>query len=102
MPEHRETRVLPYTPAQMFDLVAGVERYPEFLPWCIGARILRRHEDVFFADLVIGWKVIRERFTSKVTLAAPGAIHVDYIQGPLKYLHNDWRFAEAPGGSEVD
>jgi coenzyme Q-binding protein COQ10 len=100
---YSERRILPYTPEQMFGLVAGVERYPEFLPWCMGARILRRHDNVFYADLIIGWKVIRERFGSKVTLLPPSRIHVDYINGPLKYLHNDWQFMPAEnGGTEVD
>ena len=78
----------------MFDLVADIGRYPEFLPWCVGARIVSRADDVLLADLVIGFKLLRERFRSKVRLERPGHIHVDYIEGPLKYLHNDWRFAD--------
>ncbi len=65
MPTHAEQRVLPYTIEQLFALVADVERYPEFLPWCVASRIRRREGDVFFADLVIGFKVVRERFSSK-------------------------------------
>ena len=68
MPTHAEQRVLPYRPEQLYELVAGVDRYPEFLPWCKAARITRREGDVFFADLVIAFKVFRERFSSKVTL----------------------------------
>ena len=67
MPTHAERRTLPYTPEQMFDLVAGVERYPEFLPWCIASRITKREGNVFHADLVIGYKMVRERFSSRVT-----------------------------------
>ncbi|MFZ5608619.1 MAG: type II toxin-antitoxin system RatA family toxin [Pseudomonadota bacterium] len=93
MPRHRERKVLPYTPEQMFDLIADVERYPEFLPWCIGARVISRSESAMLADLIIGFKVFRERFTSRVHLERPGHIHVSYIRGPLKYLRNDWRFS---------
>ncbi|MCZ6719930.1 MAG: type II toxin-antitoxin system RatA family toxin, partial [Proteobacteria bacterium] len=62
MPTHAEKRFLPYTPEQMFDLVVDIERYPEFLPWCTGARIRTREGDVIHADLVIGYKMFRERF----------------------------------------
>ena len=65
MPTHREKRFLPYTPEQIFDLVADVERYPEFLPWCVGARIRKREDDVITADLMIGFKMIRERYTAR-------------------------------------
>ncbi|MBL4665740.1 MAG: type II toxin-antitoxin system RatA family toxin, partial [Sneathiella sp.] len=68
MPTHAEQRVLPYTPEQLYVLVAGVEHYPDFLPWCVGARIKERSETLILADLVIGFKMFRERFTSRVTL----------------------------------
>jgi coenzyme Q-binding protein COQ10 len=96
MPTHAEKRVLRYTPEQMFDLVADVGAYPEFLPWCIGARVRKREGDVITADLVIGFKMFRERYTSRVTLDRPGRIDVRYIQGPLKYLNNHWLFAPHP------
>ena len=103
MTAYSERRVLPYTPQQMFDLVAGVEQYPEFLPWCIGARILRRQDNMLFADLIIGWKVLREKFSSKVVLDEPSAVHFDYMNGPLKYLHGEWRFTPAEcGGTLVE
>jgi coenzyme Q-binding protein COQ10 len=102
MTSYTERQVLPYTPQQMFDLVAGVDRYPDFLPWCIGARILRRQGNVIHADLIIGWKIIRERFSSKVVLDAPSTIHFDYTNGPLKYLHGEWRFLPDPGGTLVE
>jgi coenzyme Q-binding protein COQ10 len=98
MTTYNERVVLPYTPQQMFDLVGGVERYPEFLPWCVGARILRRENNLIHADLVIGWKIIRERFSSKVVLKAPSEIHFEYANGPLKYLNGDWRFTPAADG----
>ncbi len=90
---------MPYSQRQMYDLVAGVDRYPEFLPWCIGARILRRQDNILFAELIIGWKIIREKFSSKVVLIEPGAVNFDYTNGPLKYLHGAWKFNPTPGGA---
>ncbi len=90
---------MPYSREQVFDLVAEIERYPEFLPWCRSARITRREGDVVYADLVIGFKVFRERFTSKVTLTRPDAIDVQYIEGPMRHLENHWRFIERPNGA---
>src|SRR5579871_2906783 len=93
MPEHRETRVLPYTPAQMFDLVADVERYPEFLPWCVACRITSRPSpDQLIADLAVGFKMVREQFTSRVTLKPKTHITVEYIKGPFQHLINTWDF----------
>ncbi|MBM3480497.1 MAG: type II toxin-antitoxin system RatA family toxin, partial [Alphaproteobacteria bacterium] len=86
MPTHAEKRLLPYSPEQLFDLVAQVERYPEFLPWCLAARIRSRSEDAVVADLVIGFRMIRERFTSHVRLDRARRIDVRYADGPFKYL----------------
>lgn len=104
MPTHAEQRYLPYTADQLFDLVADVERYPEFLPWCVAARIRKRDGDIFFADLVIGFKLIRERYTSKVKLDRPGlGIDVTYTEGPFHYLNNHWKFIPAEdGGATID
>lgn len=104
MATHAEKRVLPYRPDQMFALVADIERYPEFLPWCIGARIRSRREDVIVADLIIGFKGIREGFTSRVTLdRAAMRIDVAYLDGPFHYLNNHWKFNGTPGGAcEID
>ncbi len=104
MPTHAETRYLPYAPDQLFDLVADVERYPEFLPWCVAARIRRRDGDIFFADLVIGFKMIRERYTSKVCLDRAGQrIDVHYTEGPFHHLNNHWIFVPAPdGGTDIN
>lgn len=101
MPQHSETRLLPYTPQQMFDLVADIEKYPEFLPWVIGARILEQGEQSLVATLVVGFKMLRETFTSRVTLSPPQEITVTYVAGPLKYLSNHWRFDPAPEGVSV-
>ena len=96
MPKHSETRHLPYTQEQMFDLVADVGRYQQFLPWVIGTRIRSKSDTAMVADLIVGFKMFRETFTSQVTLERPHHIHVDYLEGPLKYLYNDWRFEPAP------
>jgi len=102
MPTHAEKRFLPYRPEQLYDLVAGVERYPEFLPWCKAARITRREGNVFYADLVVAFKVFRERFSSKVTLHPSTQVDVEYINGPFRYLNNHWKFEPHPKGCVVD
>lgn len=107
MPTHAEKRVLPYTPDQMYDLIADIASYPEFLPWCAAARIKARTtieaHDVVDADLVIAFKVFRERFTSRVTLKPDlQKIDVAYLDGPFKYLNNHWTFTDHPDGCEVD
>jgi coenzyme Q-binding protein COQ10 len=103
MLEHGERKYLPYTPEQLFDLVADVEKYPQFLPWCLSCKITRREGNVFYADLVIGYKMFREKFTSKVSLERPDRIHVEYLSGPMKYLSNRWCFErEKDGGCTID
>lgn len=106
MPTHAEQRILPHTPRQLFDVVADVERYPEFLPWCVASRITRREGNVFYADLVVGFGPARETFTSKVTLTppadsprAPGRVDVTYLNGPFHYLNNHWIFESASAGA---
>lgn len=104
MTVHTEQRRVKWSPRQMFDLVADVDTYPEFLPWTLAARINRREGNVFWADMVIGFRMVREKFTSKVTLdAADLRIDVDYLDGPLKYLHNHWKFiSDDHGGCIID
>lgn len=103
MPRHSETRHLPYTPEQMFALVADVARYPEFLPWVSAMRIRRDSADETVADMIVGFGALRETFTSRVKKAAPGSIKVDYLDGPLKYLRNEWGFrSDGAGGCQVD
>jgi coenzyme Q-binding protein COQ10 len=99
MPIHAEHRRLPYTPEQLFDLVADVERYPEFLPWCLAARVRQRQGNTITADLLIGFRMVRERFTSRVVLDRPGRIDVSYSEGPFRYLNNHWDFIRQPDGS---
>lgn len=86
----------------MFDLVADVGRYQEFAPWCIASRV-NRHESerVFYADLVVGYKMFRERFSSKVILDRPNEISIEYLRGPLKNLRNRWQFIRQPDNSCV-
>ena len=101
MPRHSETRHLPYSPEQLFDLVADVAKYDEFLPWVVAVRVRSSSEMETVADLVVGFNAFKERFTSRVEKDRPHRICVDYIEGPLKFLHNEWRF-EAPADSGTD
>ena len=110
MPKHSENRVLPYTAAQIYDLVADVARYPEFLPWTAAARIRSRQPlpersegaEVMEADLVISFKVFREKFGSRVVLLpAERRIETDYIDGPFKYLHSFWEVEPEGDGCRV-
>ena len=98
MPRHSETRHLPYTPEQLFELVADVARYDEFLPWVVAVRIRSSSETETVADLIVGFSAFKERFTSKVVKDRPDRICVDYVEGPLKYLHNEWKFEPAADG----
>lgn len=109
MPRHHETRPLPYAARQMYDLVADVARYPEFLPWNAAARIRSRKplgdgREVMEADLVISFKVFRERFGSRVVLD-PGALRIEteYLDGPFRHMRSTWDFRDRPeGGCEVE
>lgn len=103
MPSFETTRTVSHSPAQMFALVADIERYPEFLPMCETLSIRSRRErdgvTLLVADMTVGYKAIRETFTSQVVLKpADNRIDVKYIDGPFKYLVNTWRFETAPGG----
>jgi coenzyme Q-binding protein COQ10 len=86
----------------MFDLVADVGKYPQFLPWCVGARIRSQTERELVADLTIGFGPFRESFTSRVTLEHPHTIVVHYENGPFKYLNNRWRFQADASGCLID
>ena len=110
MPTHSEKRVLPYSADEMYALIADVGRYPEFLPWCAAARVRSTRPlpegdgEVMDADLVISFKVYRERFGSRVTLRPEArTIDVEYLEGPFRYLQNHWRFTPRPRNScEID
>jgi len=101
MPTHAEHKVLPYSPEQMFDLVADVGKYPAFLPWCAGARVKSHTETQLVADLTIGFGPFRESFTSRVELDRPHQIQVKYENGPFRYLNNQWTFEPNPKGCNV-
>jgi coenzyme Q-binding protein COQ10 len=98
MPRHSETRHLPYTSEQLFDMVADVSRYDEFLPWVVAVRVRSSSETETVADLIVGFSAFKERLTSRVMKQRPDRIVVDYVEGPLKYLHNEWRFERAGDG----
>ncbi|MEL7444849.1 MAG: type II toxin-antitoxin system RatA family toxin [Pseudomonadota bacterium] len=102
MPGIRETRRLPYSADQMFDLVADVARYREFLPWVVATRVRSDSETEMVADMVVGFKSLRESFTSRVSKNRPKEIDVHYIDGPLKDLDNTWTFHPTDdGGCEI-
>ncbi|QFT63522.1 coenzyme Q-binding protein COQ10 [Roseivivax halotolerans] len=106
MPKHSETKTLPYGADEMYALVADVESYPEFLPWCAAARIRSTEEQgdktVMLADLVISFKVFRERFGSRVTLwPDEKKIDTEYLDGPFRYMESRWEFKDVDGGCEV-
>ena len=108
MPTHSEKRRMPYSAQEMYDLIADVQAYPQFLPWCSGARVRGRRQDggleIVDADLVISFKVFRERFGSRVTLNPGGMqIDVEYLDGPFRYLNNHWKFVPVSDSAcEVD
>lgn len=102
MPRHFEKRLVPYSCAQMFALVADVARYPEFLPWCLEAEVTRANDQEMRAILAVGFKSLRDTFTSLVHLDAPNTIKVTYGGGPLQRLQNEWTFTPTPdGGCEI-
>lgn len=102
MPTHAERRLVPYRPEQLFDLVADVGKYPQFLPWCVAARVRTRTGDLLNADLTIGFGPFRESFASRVTLQPHERIDVSYERGPFRYLNNHWIFAPDANGCQVN
>jgi coenzyme Q-binding protein COQ10 len=91
----------------MYELVADVAKYPEFLPWCAAARITKRRTtetgEVIEADLVISFKLFREKFASRVTLTPEtNSVDVEYLDGPFRYLNNHWHFTDVKDGCAVD
>ena len=108
MPSFRTTRQVRHSPVEMFNLVADVEQYPEFLPLCEDLRIRRRAQsgdgiETLVAEMSVGYKAIRETFTTRVTLDEPRLrIHVEYVEGPFSYLENRWSFKPDPVGCAVE
>ena len=101
MPSHHERRELPHSAAQMFNLVADVRRYPEFLPWVSAIRVRRENDSELLADMIVGFKSLRETFTSRVLKVPQSTITVEYLDGPMKHLHNQWIFEDRPGGGSI-
>ena len=103
MPHIAEKRRLPWSPEQMFDLVADVRRYPEFLPWVVATRIRSENESEMIADMLVGFSALKEKFTSRVRFDRPTGIVVEYLDGPLRKLENNWAFApDGEGACIVD
>ena len=103
MTVHSEKRIINHKPENLFDLVADVKRYPEFLPWCLAARIRTQNEGELQADLIIGFQIFKEQFTSRVIIDR-NMLKIDttYADGPFKYLQNHWKFLPHPDGCEID
>lgn len=103
MPHIAEQRRLPWSPEQMFDLVADVRRYAEFLPWVVATRVKSDSEHEMIADMLVGFNALKEKFTSRVIKHRPDEIRVEYLDGPLRKLENVWRFSpDGQGGCLVD
>lgn len=102
MTEYAEKKILPYTREQIFDVVADVEKYPQFLPWCTGLRVTKKAGPVVHADMMVAFRNFREQYSSRVRLDAPNSIKVTYIDGPFRYLENKWGFEEHPEGTLID
>ena len=107
MTSHAETKYLPYTAKEMFDLVADISSYPEFLPWCAAARVRKEIQKGVIkqieADLVISFKVFREKFGSRVILdASKFTIETEYLDGPFRHMHSVWSFNNSEQGCEVN
>ena len=102
MTTHSEQKLVPFTPDQLFEMVSDVQSYPKFLPWCVGARIRSADDELIVADLMIGYKLLRERFTSRVTLdRAKWKIETEFTDGPFKFLRNQWEFKSCPEGCQI-
>ena len=101
MPHHHERRSLPHSAEQMYDLVADVGRYPEFLPWVSAIRIRKDTGSEMLADMIVGFKSLRETFSSRVVKIPMNSIIVDYLDGPMKHLHNAWTFEDVEGGGSI-
>jgi coenzyme Q-binding protein COQ10 len=103
MPRHSETRILPHSAQQMYALVADVARYAEFLPWVIAMRVRSDTPTETVADMIVGFKGLRETFSSRVMKVPGERVTVDYLDGPMRHLHNEWRFTSTEtGGCRVD
>jgi len=100
---YEESRVINHTPVNLFNLVSDVNKYPEFLPWCKGARIKNIRDNVFDADLIIGFKIYKEIYSSRIYLDnVNNKILVEYKDGPFEHLENSWVFNKNNNGYKVE
>lgn len=103
MPTHEAETVLPYTQKQLYDLVADIESYPKFIPWCEAARVWEREGDIALADLIISFKGVNGKYTSRVFFDEEAMeISVELAQGPFKHLYQGWKFSKVAGGTKVE
>lgn len=102
MPHHHERKALPFSAGQMYDLVTDVAHYSEFLPWVAAVRVRSNSDDEMLADLVVGFKSLKETFSSRVLKTPKSKVVVDYLDGPMRHLHNQWLFEDVPDGCIVD
>ena len=103
MPRHSEKRYLSHSPENLYSLVADIEKYPEFLPWCKALNIISQNGNLVKAEMVIGFKFFREKFTTEVSLTPKTRIDVKYLNGPFKYLQNHWSFeSNGEDGCKID
>lgn len=102
MTTHSETHFLPYAASELYDLVTHVERYPEFLPWCAGLRVIKREgEGQMLAEMLVRYKSFTEKFVSRVTMTPHESVRVELVDGPFQHLINLWEFRPQKGGTEV-
>ena len=103
MPSHFIETTLPYTPGQLYNLVADIESYPKFIPWCEAARIIEKEGNIVLADLVVRFKGVGGKYTSRVFLdEAEHEISVELAQGPFKHLYQGWKFLKVAGGTKIE
>lgn len=103
MPHHHERKALPFSADQMYDLVTDVRRYAEFLPWVAAVRVRSDSDQEMMADLVVGFKALKETFSSRVLKTPKSKVVVEYLDGPMRHLHNQWLFEDVDtGGCIVD
>lgn len=98
---HRETKTLPFTPEQLFNLVADVQHYPQFLPWCRAVRIYNQTDHEFTADMLVGFRAVKESYTTLVKLDPYHSVSTHLVKGPFHHLESKWLFKPAPEGTEV-
>ena len=101
--KHEEKRIINHTPQNLYNLVSDVKKYPDFLPWCLGARVKNLLQNEFDADLIIGFKIYKEVYSSQILLDPNNyKIIVNYKDGPFEYLYNYWIFKEKNAGCEIE